>query len=134
MQLLKQVKVLVVDDQPEYFSQLSESAELCSHQVNVECRYADSPEQIAELMQAWHPSVVILDAHSTSVACFDFLANCRQHAIPVVVTSTNHSPEIEKSAAAYGAIGYIAKSDDPELVEQFVHSLASISFAHTDLN
>lgn len=128
MELAKRVRLLVVDDQPEYFSQLAECAELCAYSFRIECRYADSEQAMTDLLTNWRPTVVVLDVHASFAPGFELLNRLQGKAIPVVVTSSNHSKEIERSVMERGAAAYLQKSDDPEEIERALYTLAGYSF------
>ena len=134
MKLERKVKLLVVDDQPEYFSQLSEYVDMCSHQYQFECRFADSRKSVGELLQHWHPTIVVLDAHACSVPCFELLEQLRLESIPVIVTSSSPSREIERTMLQRGATAYLPKTDDPDDLELVVNSLARFAEPADEVN
>lgn len=121
------VRLLVVDEEPGYFGELCEWAEICSHQYKIECQFADSKQRVDELLKTWAPSVVMLDLHIPDLPCFDILNGCLGHAIPVIATGRAISPELEHSALARGAIAYLPKTSDPEELERILHFVANVS-------
>jgi len=127
MELKNLVRLLVVDEEPNYFAQLREYAELCRHEFQIECKFADSKERLEEVIKQWSPSVVILDLYAIGIPCFEVLEGCRGRSIPVIATCPAYSHEIEHSALSHGAVAYRPKSDDPEELEQTLHLVANVS-------
>lgn len=129
MEARRTVKLLVVDSQPDFFQNISECAELCSHEIFVECEFADSQRKAESRIASWAPNLVLIDAHVQNGSSFTILDYCKRQASPVVVMSDKHSSAIEDSARARGAVGYITKSNNLEDLERTLHELAEVSEA-----
>lgn len=127
MKYRKTVKLLVVDEQPDYCDLIREHAEICSHQIDIICESATSGREAIEKIAAWKPSVILLDAHLQDVNSFEVLESCREGRATVVVASDHCSQAIMNSAREHGASGYVTKSDNPEEIEALLVELATVS-------
>jgi DNA-binding response OmpR family regulator len=123
----KRVRLLVVDDHNEFYDLIREYAEICEHQFDLVCEFADSSEKVSALMKAWLPSVMLVDAHTSEADCFALLEACKRESVPVIVTSDHQNEEIEGSILSRGANGYVTKTDSPEEIESLLHRLQSVS-------
>lgn len=119
----KHVRLLVVDDQRSFFEAIAEQAELCRHQLDIVCRYANSMEDVEDVLDEWQPSVTLVNAHNMEVDCFEVLSRCKEGEVPVIVTSDHCSQEIEDASRSLGATGYVTKSEAPEDVEGLLHQI-----------
>ena len=95
------IKLLVVDDQSNYFNALAQVAEMCDHQFQIECKHSDSTTNALTLIDKWTPTVVIVDAHLTDSLSYDFVEKCKGGFTQIIVTSSDHSQEIQESALAH---------------------------------
>ena len=60
--------------------------------------------------------------------------HCKDGVTQVIVTSSDHSQEIQDSALAHGAVAYVSKSEDPEIVEQLLEWIVGLSEITTHIN
>lgn len=123
----KKVRLLVVDDQPEYFEFIQEFSEICSHVYDIVCTYADTGEKAFELIRTWEPSIVLVDVHTANLDCFEFLDRCKRGAQPVIAVSNEQSKEIERSVLAKGATAYLPKTENPDEMESLLQEIISFS-------
>jgi two-component system, OmpR family, alkaline phosphatase synthesis response regulator PhoP len=124
MEIKKELKVLVVDEEPQYFSALRDCAELCSHVVKVNCDFANSWERATEKIHSQKPSLVLLDLYIPGLPSFELLKECQANSIPVIVISSINSLHIEETARSFGAAGCVDKSEDPEELEEMLLNLS----------
>ena len=129
MDLKKTVRLLVVDEQSDYFGELRQYAQMLDDRYNITCEFTDSSHTAQQILESWEPSVVLLDVHLSDMSNFDFLEDCQANAIPVVVTGHCPSREIERSVLSRGAIAYFPKSHDPDEMEEMMNMLAKVSSA-----
>ena len=127
MALKKNVRLLVVDDTEKYSEVIQEWAESSPPEYNLTFEFADSEEKAIEVINRWDPSVVLMDAHMPSINTFEVLERYLAGAVPVIVTSGSKSKTIEDSAREKGAVGYFAKSENPDELEYLLHSIGSVS-------
>ncbi len=123
----KQVRLLVVDDHPEFCDLVKEIVDLSGHVFEITCEFAANKATARNLMKTFEPSVVLLDAHledGNSLQCLD---DWKHLPAQVVVTSVQNSASIEKAARNGGASGYCPKSNKIEDVERLVHELAEMA-------
>ncbi len=123
----KNVRLLVVDDSKRYSEVIQEWAETSPPEYNLSFEFADSEAQTIEMINSWDPSVVLLDAHMPSIDTFDVLERYLAGAVPVIITSGSKSKAIEESAREKGAVGYFAKSENPDELEFLLNSIGSVS-------
>jgi hypothetical protein len=77
-------------------------------------------------MDTWEPSVVLVDVHLVSDA-LNLIQEMSLKGAPVVELSEGHIPHLPETARTYGAVGCLAKSDNPDDVEQLLGYIASIA-------
>jgi len=123
----KNVRLLVVDENNQYSDSIQECAELAYPGYHLEVKCAHNEANTRELLKSWDPSVVILDAYLPESDSFSMLESYLAGLVPVIMTSTALSKEIEKSAMAKGAVGYVEKNDNPEELESLLHLLEDVS-------
>lgn len=122
-----EVKLLVVDEHSQYCSLIREHAEMYGHALKLVCECVNSGREALEKISTWEPSVVLLDAHLPDINSFEVLDACRNGRATVVVSSDVCSRDIENSARAHGASGYVTKSENPEDIEALLVELATVS-------
>jgi len=120
------LRVLVADEQREYFEAIRECAELCRHQFTIECEFVDTERTLLSALSRFRPSVVLLDAHIPHVDSFDMIRQCHLGEVSVILTSKHMSSEISDSAKQHGASGYVSKSFDMEEVEALLNQLMNL--------
>lgn len=122
----KEVKLLVVDDQSEHFEQIRAFSDMYSSQFVIECKLAQDKEEAHEVMESWHPSVVLVDVHLISDA-LNLIQEMTHKGASVVAVSEARIPQLAETAQTYGAVGCLTKSDNPDDVEHLVGYIASIA-------
>jgi len=122
----KEVKLLVVDDQSEHFDQIRAFADMCSSQFLIECKLVQDKQEANEVMDSWHPSVVLVDVHLISDA-LALIQEISHKGASVVAVSEARIPQLAETAQTYGAVGCLTKSDNPDDIEHLVGYIASIA-------
>jgi DNA-binding NarL/FixJ family response regulator len=124
--LRKEVKLLVVDDHSEHFSQLQAAAEEYNAEFQIECKLVSNVEDALQMTGTWHPSVVLIDLHVVATA-LDLLTQIAEIGPSVVATSESRIAEMPEKVARYGAVGYFTKADSTEDVESVLNYIASLA-------
>lgn len=122
----KEVKLLVVDDQPDHVEHIQAFAEMFKAQCPIECKFASEREEADELLSSWSPTVVLLDVHIISDA-MTFIRKLSQTGAAVIALSEARIPELAETAQSYGAVGCFTKSNNPDDVETLIGYVASIA-------
>ena len=122
----KEVKLLVVDDQSDHFEQIRAFSDMYSSQFVIECKLAQDQGEAHEIMESWHPSVVLVDIHLISDA-LTLIQEMSHKGASVVAVSEARIPQMAETAQSYGAVGCLTKSDNPDDVEHLVGYIASIA-------
>ena len=121
----KEIRLLVIDEQRDYFQTIQDYAEMCSHEYSIECTFA-CEEDITDKLYSWHPSLVIVDAYVGKDA-FSVVKKCRDAGVSVIVVSETLIPEVEISLKDLGANGYLSKSQDPDDMDFILAYIATTS-------
>lgn len=124
-----EMRLLVLDDGLEFCALLEEYSDLCRHQFKVSCRFAKTLSEVKEASVEWHPSMVLIDAHTEAADSFEVLDWFRDSESAVVLTSETMSREIEVSAKQRGASGYLPKTVNPDEMEGFLQRLVTMTDA-----
>lgn len=124
--LRKEVKLLVVDDHDDHFDHIKAFAEMYSAAFQVECKLASKPEEAHSIVDSWHPSVVLVDVHLAASA-LRLIKELAARGTTVVALSEVRIPELAETSQSYGAVGYFAKSDNPDDIEALITYIASIA-------
>ena len=119
------LKVLVVDEQDEYFADLKDWADMCSHQMQLDCRHIQRGQEAFGMLGEWEPDVVLVDIHLPDVPGFDVMSRCCSRAIPVVATGASDNSEMSAEAMRHGASAYLAKISDPDQMDQVLRTIVS---------
>jgi DNA-binding NarL/FixJ family response regulator len=120
----KKVKLLVVDDHNSYCDLIEQSADIWNNDYEVECSFADCASDAFERIIDFTPNIIMVDAYLHDMNYLDFIDQCREGTASLVVTSSSQSPSIERSVIEHGARAYIAKTDDPDEIEDVLQQLA----------
>ena len=123
----KEVRLLILDESERYSKAIRECAEMSPPDYQLTVQFADNEKKALEIMKNWDPSVVLLDAHMPRLDAFDVLERYMAEIVPVIVTSSSTSRDIEASARSHGAIGYFAKSENPDEIEWLLSSIGNVS-------
>jgi DNA-binding NarL/FixJ family response regulator len=124
--LRKEVKLLVIDDHADHFEQIKAHAEMYSTQFLMECKLVDGSEDAKATVETWKPTVVLVDTHAIDEA-LDLIECLAQMGPAVVAMSEVRIPELAKTCQTYGAVGYFAKSNNPDEVESLISYVASVA-------
>jgi DNA-binding NarL/FixJ family response regulator len=122
----KEVKLLVVDDHSDHFEQIQSHAEMYSSQFHVECKLAAAIAEAKETVESWQPTVVLVDTHVIAEA-LPLIKALSQMGPAVVAMSEHRIPELVETCQAYGAVGYLSKSDNPDDIGNLISYIASVS-------
>lgn len=122
----KTIKLLIVDDQPNFCSLLAEQAELWDYHCDISCQFASTGEEAKKLMQSWHPSVVLLDLHAAEES-LELIRNWTGGISSVIATSSTCSKEIEETALAHGADAYVPKSENPDEIQHLMERIVNLA-------
>lgn len=123
----KNVKLLVLDENAEYFEQLKDCAEMCSHEFTVECFFSSDEKEAMKIIEKEHPSVILMDPYTPEVNGREFIEKCQEGVTSVVVTSENTVPEMDEVSREWGAEAYITKSENPDDVEQALRTIVDLA-------
>jgi len=122
----KEVKLLVVDDHSEHFEQIRAFADMYSSQFVIECKLVQDKDAAQEVVESWHPSVVLVDVHLISDA-LNLIQEISHKGASVIAVSEARIPQLAETTQTYGAIGCLTKSDNPEDVEHLMGYIASVA-------
>ena len=122
----KEVRLLVVDEQGEHYEHIQTFADMYIPQAVIECKLAEGAEEAGRVMDSWSPSVVLLDIHLMSDA-LGLIGELTQKGAAVVALSEVRIPTLVQTAQAYGAVGYFAKSNNPDDIEALMAYVTSIA-------
>lgn len=123
----ERVRILVIDENPQYHEDLSDHASFYPGDVDFESRFTSSDTEAHKLLASWRPTVVLLGMHVPGVDSMELLKMCCNDVTPVIVTSDERSLDIEESARQRGAAGYVVKSQEPEHLEEVLQGIARFS-------
>lgn len=124
--LRKEVKLLVVDDHSEHFSQLKAAAEEYNSDFTIECKLVSTPQEAIEISNSWQPSVVLVDLHVVATT-LNLITQIAEIGPSVVATSERRITDMPEKVARYGAVGYVTKADSTEDVESVLSYIASLA-------
>jgi DNA-binding NtrC family response regulator len=127
MELRKQVRLLVLEGEPEYQRHLQEIIDLCSHQYDIVAEFASSGGAARKALESFGPSVVLMDMHAADREAMALMKGCHEREVPVVATGEPRSREVEEQALKNGAVVFITRSEDPDDLEVVLHTLASVA-------
>ncbi len=113
-----EIKVLVVDQDQEFFQRIKEEIELNSHIFKIAVRHIDQISAAAESLSSWNPNLVVLDLANSPLQAAGLVQGCHQMDVPVVIAGDILNQEVEDAAKKIGASAYVVKSADPEDMEK----------------
>lgn len=123
----KQVKLLIVDDQPDHIESLRAHTEMYYSNFALECNFVKTAKAALQELKKWSPSVVLLDAHTRDLKSLEIIERFTLNGVSVIVTSRVRSDEIEESALEYGAAAYLPMSENPDDMEAMIEAIAAAS-------
>lgn len=104
-------RVLVVDDDAKHLHTTKELLELQGYEVAMH----DTPFRTTEIVQTWHPDLVLLDVNMPGLAgdrlCGLIRANANSRAVRILLHSSNDEESLRESAQRFAADGYVCKGD-----------------------
>ena len=127
MEDLHTVKLLVIDDFSSFFEIISHYADICSHLVRIECKYAACESEALGIIKEWDPSVVLVDLYLPDLNGFDFVERYRDMLPPIIITCESRSRELEERARLRGASAYLQKSDNPDDMEYVLNKIINVA-------
>ncbi len=123
----KNVRLLVLDENSQYSESIRECAEMTHHSFDLEVKCVEDEGEARELIKSWDPSVIILDAYLPKSNSFSMLEGYLAELVPVIMASSTLSREIQRSAMAKGAVGYVEKSENFDELESLLTLLEDVS-------
>lgn len=115
---LQQIKVLVVDQDPEFFKLIQEQIELNSIFYNIAVKHIDQINAATESLSSWNPNLVVLDFANSPLQAACLVKGCQHLEVPVVITGEVLNQEVEAAARKIGASAFIVKSEDSDDIEK----------------
>jgi CheY-like chemotaxis protein len=134
MNIRKQVRLLVVDENEHYYDLIRESAEIWNEDYRIECEKVDSAEEAIQAICNWCPTIIMVDSHLDDMNCMDFLDRVSDGSAPLVVSSEHVCNQTRESVFAHGASDYISKTADPDEVDHLLGRIAMLSVQQEELN
>ena len=127
MEKKKQVKLLIIDDQPDHIATLREHTEMYNANYSLECNFVKSTKAAIEALRNFQPSVVLLDAHTKDLKGLEIIERFNHNGASVVVTSRERSDDIEVSALEHGAAAYVPMSENPDDMDLMMETIAAVA-------
>ena len=113
--------VLVIDDETEILRLLKRRIEASHYR----CLTAVNPVEGLQKAVRAKPNLILLDLMLPRMSGFGFLRELKNHpqlkATPVIVLTALGDEEIAREAISLGAIGYLTKACDSEILMNMVH-------------
>ncbi|GAB3054795.1 response regulator transcription factor [Acinetobacter apis] len=115
------MNILIVDDHPLFRHALTQAVRHCMPQVQIH-ETATVTELYEHLERGEEPDLVLLDLNLPGASGFSALVHVRAQypSIPVIVVSAHEETTIIQRAIAHGAMGYIPKSANPNLIGEAI--------------
>jgi signal transduction histidine kinase len=106
-------RVLLIDDHPINFDLIEGMLE---GESDIVISYLDDPLRATEAAQAFAPTVILLDLHMPTADGLDVIRALKQEPrlaeVPIVMLSSNASPQVKAEGFAAGAMDYLVKWPD----------------------
>jgi DNA-binding NarL/FixJ family response regulator len=128
--LRKEVKLLVVDDHSDHFTEIKAAAAEYHAEFSIECKLVSTAEEALQITNDWHPSVVLVDLHVIATT-LQLLSQIAESGPSVVATSERRIADLSDKLARYGAVGYVTRADSTEDIESVLNYLASLAAPET---
>lgn len=118
------MNILIVDDHPLFRHALMQAIRHCMPQVQIH-ETATVKELYDYLERGDEPDLVLLDLNLPGASGFSALVHVRAQypSIPVIVVSAHEETTIIQRAIAHGAMGYIPKSANPNLIGEAIQNV-----------
>jgi len=123
----KQIRLLIVDDSPGYSELLKDSSDIWNEYYEVLVTHVATASEAVHQIAAGGAHVVMVDAHLSCINTLEFVKEVSCSSLPIVVMSEGCSTELEVTVREWGAADYIAKTADPDEVENTLMRLAELS-------
>lgn len=123
----KEVRILIVNEQEEYFKLISSHAEDYLHGCDVSCTHAGSGKEARSILSHWLPTIIVLDAYLDDVNSVEIIKEIQGDHLPVIVTSEHFSSEIDKSVKENGACAYLVAGDSQNSLETLFGKIVELS-------
>ena len=117
------VKVLLVDDHAVV---RAGCRQLLQSWAGFEVIEACNGDQALHLAAETAPDLVVLDLNLPGMSGFDVLQSLKQNhpQIRVLIFSMHEDPAYAAKALEYGALGFVSKNDDPEIIVEAARKVA----------
>ncbi len=123
----KEIRLLVVDEHKPYCKMLEAASEEWHPEFSFSCEFADSAEEALAKIKEFGPSVVMIDAFTEDMDCFEFMKNCNPDVVPLVVTSEFPAEGMRESVLSKGALECLTKTEDPDELEGMLELIAQLA-------
>jgi DNA-binding NarL/FixJ family response regulator len=115
-------RILLIDDHPAIRTGLNILLKSRNIEVNAE---ADSKKEALTLLQDKQFDLALLDLTLKDGSGLELLPELRNHGIPALVYTMHEDSEIINQAFQYGALGYVSKQEDAEILFEAIDSIAT---------
>jgi DNA-binding NarL/FixJ family response regulator len=121
---MAKIRVLLADDHPitlagiRYFFRNAADIEIVAE--------ASSGQETLELVERFHPNVVLLDVEMADISGIEVVERLQQQKSPVrcLMLSGYEDVQYVRNALAHGAWGYLTKNESPERIVEAVRGVA----------
>lgn len=115
---MSEVRVLVVDDEPEIREILDRALSWSGYKVET----AHNGKKAIEACQSFMPHIVLLDVMMPDLSGVEALQKIREfdQQVKVVMVSGMHDLQVAKEAMALGAVDYLTKPFDLKDLDAFL--------------
>ena len=124
-------RLLIVDDDPASIRLMSEVVKSFG-----DIRFATGGVRAVELARSWHPDLILLDAEMPDMdgfeVCTTIKADPATHDIAIIFVTAHSDTERETAALHAGAVDFINKPINPEVVRARAHTHITLK-RQTDL-
>jgi two-component system, chemotaxis family, chemotaxis protein CheY len=118
------VNVLAVDDSRT----IRDMLRLTLTEAGITAHLAEDGQHGLEVLEGLEPDAIITDINMPRLDGFGFIDAVRQteryKTVPILVLTTESSPELKARAREAGATGWIVKPFDPEKLVRALHIVA----------
>jgi two-component system chemotaxis response regulator CheY len=118
------VNVLAVDDSRT----IRDMLRLALTDAGITAHLAEDGQHGLEVLEGLEPDAIITDINMPRLDGFGFIGAVRQiekhKTVPILVLTTESSPELKARAREAGATGWIVKPFDPEKLVRALHIVA----------
>lgn len=121
---LRPLRILIIDDHPVV---VAGCRSMFAAEPNVELTSAENEKNGHQAYLDQRPDVTIIDINLPDLSGFELLRRIRKDdpSARIVIFSMNDEPAFVVRAIELGAMGYVSKSDDPQLLVDAVRAVAT---------